>query len=360
LIRIHFPFTDDSKPYLPIAAACCRKPFPRPFGLTSAGRFESLRTLAPQFFQATPLGEADVVFYPHCYEASEEVLAAAELARKQHVPCVFVKYGDDSSPVEVPYGVVLKESISASKRLPHEDVIPPFIVDPLTHSENLEIRPYQPLPTVGFCGFVGSAHMLPSYYLVGRRRKIDGLLLRRRAIRTLRRSERIETKFVLRKQYWGGAKHLARRPLKLLWNIVRRKNNASKGRWNAPQEAKVYSEFILNVLSSDYTLCVRGAGNYSYRFYETLAAGRVPLFVNTDCVLPFAGRIPWRRHCVWVEAEAIDQLEKHLMEFHSALDQEAFRLLQLSNRHLYEKYLSPVGFYRQALEDILRHSKVLA
>ena len=53
-------------------------------------------------------------------------------------------------------------------------------------------------------------------------------------------------------------------------------------------------EFIRNILSSDYTLCFRGSGNYSLRFYETLCLGRIPLFINTDCKLPFEDEINWR------------------------------------------------------------------
>ena len=36
------------------------------------------------------------------------------------------------------------------------------------------------------------------------------------------------------------------------------------------------------MLASPYILCVRGAGNYSARFYEALALGRIPVLVNTS------------------------------------------------------------------------------
>ena len=44
--------------------------------------------------------------------------------------------------------------------------------------------------------------------------------------------------------------------------------------------------FIKNMQKCDYTLCVRGTGNYSGRFYMTLNAGRIPVVLDTDVVLP--------------------------------------------------------------------------
>ena len=39
--------------------------------------------------------------------------------------------------------------------------------------------------------------------------------------------------------------------------------------------------------------------------YETLALGRIPVFINTDCTLPFSNIIEWDKHVVWIEKEDI-------------------------------------------------------
>ena len=44
-------------------------------------------------------------------------------------------------------------------------------------------------------------------------------------------------------------------------------------------------EYYENLLDSDYILCIRGAGNFSIRLYETLMVGRIPIFVNTRLYL---------------------------------------------------------------------------
>ena len=48
---------------------------------------------------------------------------------------------------------------------------------------------------------------------------------------------------------------------------------------------------IENLKRNLFHLCHRGGGNYSYRFYEILMMGRIPIFINTECVLPFEDKI---------------------------------------------------------------------
>ncbi len=103
-------------------------------------------------------------------------------------------------------------------------------------------------------------------------------------------------------------------------------------------------EFIRNILSSDYTLCFRGSGNYSLRFYETLCLGRIPLFINTDCKLPFEDKINWRDICLWVEFKDINYLSDIILDYHSSLSEKRFIDQQIYCREIWNKYLSKRGF----------------
>ena len=53
-------------------------------------------------------------------------------------------------------------------------------------------------------------------------------------------------------------------------------------------------QYIDNILKSDLSLAVRGDANISCRFYEILSLGRVPLFVDTDCVLPMENVVDYK------------------------------------------------------------------
>ena len=106
-----------------------------------------------------------------------------------------------------------------------------------------------------------------------------------------------------------------------------------------------YRKFVQNIFDTDYTLCVRGAGNYSFRFYETLSAGRIPLFVNTDCVLPLDDIIDWKKYCVWVEQEDINKLDQILLDFHNDLTNDDFEELQYNIRNLWLDWIRPKAYF---------------
>jgi hypothetical protein len=190
-------------------------------------------------------------------------------------------------------------------------------------------REKRDIPSVGFCGFVSNPIMRTIYRLSGRKRKVEGLAMRAHVLRVLEsRTTKLEAHFITRQAYWAG----------------------TRGRFhkNVAGEFKPRAAFWDNVINSDYTLCMRGAGNFSYRFYEVLAAGRIPLFINTRCVLPFEDEIDWRKHCVWVEENEIESAGEIVKKFHAKLSADEFRELQLANRRLWESKLSPLAFFKTA------------
>ncbi len=111
----------------------------------------------------------------------------------------------------------------------------------------------------------------------------------------------------------------------------------------APEENT--RSFLSNILDNDYNLCVRGGGNYSYRLYEVISAGRIPVFINTDCVLPYDFAIDWKQYVVWVEEDEIDSLDEKILNFHESLSDQDFEDLQFEIRELWEKWISPYGFF---------------
>jgi hypothetical protein len=93
-------------------------------------------------------------------------------------------------------------------------------------------------------------------------------------------------------------------------------------------------------------LCVRGAGNFSVRFYETLAMGRVPVFINTDCIVPLSSSIEWKKYVVWIEEDEMNTMETKIVEFHNSLSSEKLQKLQKANRTIWEESLTLGGFFK--------------
>ncbi|MDR6966998.1 hypothetical protein J2X31_000998 [Flavobacterium arsenatis] len=118
------------------------------------------------------------------------------------------------------------------------------------------------------------------------------------------------------------------------------RNNYRAGATSEEERAKTTLEYYDNIKTSDYVLCVRGAGNFSVRLYETLMMGRIPIFVNTDCLLPFGDKIQWKNHVVWVEWKNRKNIANLVAEFHSKLSDYDFKTMQLENRKLWKEQLS--------------------
>ena len=103
-------------------------------------------------------------------------------------------------------------------------------------------------------------------------------------------------------------------------------------------------EYVNNIINSDYTLCYRGAANYSLRLYETLCLGRIPLFIDTDCVLPFENEIPWKDICLWVEESELNHIDEKITDYHGSMNGVQFKEKQSQCRHIWEQYCTKEGF----------------
>ena len=98
------------------------------------------------------------------------------------------------------------------------------------------------------------------------------------------------------------------------------------------------------VSNNTYHICASGFGNYSFRLYEIMAAGRIPVFINTDCELPFEGIINWKKQTVWIEEDDAKYTGQAILDFHQSLHPDDYIEIQMKNKMIYNKYLTNTGF----------------
>ena len=223
------------------------------------------------------------------------------------------------------YDNILAMYNSLYRSMTHDNIIslPSIINDPLIFIklDNLDLRSYEDIPSVGFCGQVDRNYSFTllkiirnSWHLVlfysGLSNLYSGPIfpattLRKNILAYIEKSDLINSIIIRRIKYKGGKiKDLT-------------------------YQNRVKKEFFQNICETDYTLGIRGTGNFSTRFYETLALGRIPIFVNTDCILPFEDEINWKEHLVWVEENELSEIDKKISDFHNSLDKVNFKLLLL-------------------------------
>jgi len=331
--RIHFAGFQPGKEVIPLALACgVGERLPARHHVHGAF-IQRIIDEGPQLWQASPLDQANVVVYPHRHDAdTPETDHVARRAQQAGLPCLFFRHHDNSRPASPPYGVVYRTSIFADARTSCEYGMPADADDALLERDGqVIVRDKRSPATLGFCGSIGN----PGHWLrCMAQRKFDnasGTAFRRRMVKRLRRSRKIRAQFIIRRRYWGGA--------------------VSRLHRDEPLQRRLRQEYVQNMVDSDYNLCVRGAGNFSLRFYETLSAGRIPLFINTQCVLPFDDQINWKNHCVWVEEDQIDHADEILADFHASVSPERFKQMQRANRQLWCDWLTPLSFYRRVIDQ---------
>jgi len=259
---------------------------------------------------------------------------------------VIIHYRPDA-PLQVnwpAHAVVFRTAMLLSQRRPNEFILPQWSRDYLADmGGEVQIRPKEEIPVVGFCGFAPPIGMRP-----GKRwfKESARLMAHRAGLGVL---------FPTRMAHAARARGLialSRSPL-VKTNYLIRSESAFDNPLGAflpggTAEAAVHRrrEFVQNILASDYVLCARGWANCSIRFYETLSLGRIPVLVDTDSVLPCGFAIDWRKYCVVVRENALNQAAHQIREFHEALAPGEFEALQRDCRALWEEWFSPFGFFK--------------
>ncbi|WP_298421489.1 exostosin family protein [uncultured Kordia sp.] len=246
---------------------------------------------------------------------------------------------------------VFRTSGYKSKKLPNQIAFPAFFKDPLIHyieKENHQVRVKSEKPVIGFVG-QATANVLKAA-------KDIGFIVYRNLKFHLGRS-------LLEPQQWFAAPYMRYKYLRRLeknnniqTNIIYRERYRAGIKSNRSADKTTY-EFYENMNDSDYIFNLRGAGNFSVRFYQTLAMGRIPVLIDTDCLLPLEGIIDWTKHCIRILQGNEHEMEKQLLTFHKNLTQEKFEEIQIENRKLWEEYLTLTSFFAR-IHDLLKAGKL--
>lgn len=300
-----------------------------------------------ELFECTPdIAQADVClltyFWSHYVESGTvpEALAEVENARAHNKQIVVFNGGD--YPANLPSSdVILFESAGyrSDPGLRYHSAQPSYIADYVQDycGGELQLRHKTPKPVVGFCGQASLSPIQTAWRSLRlkwrlhqyRQEKIkwepapfETSSFRSRVLKEFEGKDGLQTNYLLRTQYHGGDKN------------------------DKTLQARLKTEFVTNILDSDYTVCMRGGGNFSVRFYETLCLGRIPIFIDTDCLLPFQDEIDYRSIFPWVDVKDLPYAAEIVQDFHARLSDDDFIDLQKACRQLWVDHMTVNGFYR--------------
>ncbi|WP_438481975.1 exostosin domain-containing protein [Oleiharenicola lentus] len=318
------------------------------------GQFDRWAAMLPEAYTLVEaLADSDVVVLSISWKATRqnlgarvfanEEIRAAGLAGKQIV--IFFDSDHDEEIDWPTHAIVFRFSIYADTCRTNEFAIPTFSQDFLAehYDGTLATRAKTSTPSVSFCGYappLGGKFSIRSLkesarYLAYRlkllksRRRWIAHAPRVQAIRTLRRARSVDCRFVVRKEFAFNQ-----------WGVLQP--------GGSPDSAKQQrQQFLDNLDDADYALCTRGLANCSIRFYEALSLGRLPLFVNTRCVLPYDWLVDWKKIGLWVDARDLPRIGEILRAHYARLTPESFVAQQHAARALFEKWIRPENFFAE-------------
>jgi hypothetical protein len=290
--------------------------------------------------------KADYLLIPHNFSSVRDrggyLADYARLSHQHDLEIIVFAHGDSDAPILLPNARIFRTSQYGYKKKENEIMMPAYTED-LLEGRTLELRNHGEKPIIGFCGWadyknfqnrVGTMLKNAAIHVRSKRDPklsvhTKGLTLRRRALETLERSPAVATNLCIRKSHSAHAKTITMDPVQ-----ARR-------------------EYIENLTNSDLALCIKGDGNYSLRFYEALSLGRMPLFLDTDCVLPLEDVIRYDDFIIRVPFQDLRRIDEVVAEKWQSLDTARFHDMQKKAREAFEKYLSVKSFLGYAVGKLL-------
>lgn len=288
--------------------------------------FEIVSDVSSADFVAAPYEYFEMLRYTPVY--LKRIYALAESVHKKVLLFDYTDYVD-CTPKLPSHAVFFRVSVYKHHQTAQEIVMPYFVEDlGKTISPHIN-KP--PKAVVGFCGLsrygspgqalrakvkhlgfqsllVLRGDLLPSVHA-------SGIFWRKQALRTLRESSEVGT------------------------NIIERASYSLHLRSISGDPQQVREEYRKNLEASTLALCVRGDANASQRFYEALSAGRVPLLLDTDSVLPLEGVAPYEKCLIRVPYSEAAMLLGRAAAWHSAQTAVSFLGAQREAQALFQNYL---------------------
>lgn len=267
------------------------------YNFNTQSRYHNLIEFCKQKYEyVTEPQKCDIIVLPYKFiNLEDQTFKDLHQISKDFNKPLWCFYNDDNhQSFNLPENVFLfRTSIHQSEKNKNEFSLVPIFPD---YFNNYIFK--SPKLSIGFCG----------HKLFGREKYLN-----------LLEQSKIKTNFLIRDGFW------------------------------APGIEKIQArqDFINNIKDNLFTFCFRGEGNFSYRFYETLMMGRIPIVINTNCSFPFWDIIKNENIGLFIDENEIISGNKNLIQeiinFYT-INKDDLITIQKNNRKIWELYYSATGY----------------
>ena len=113
--------------------------------------------------------------------------------------------------------------------------------------------------------------------------------------------------------------------------------------------------YLENMKNNTFILVARGAGNFSYRLYETMMMGRIPVIIDSDQVFPFENILNYDEFSIKIPIDSAlksSVFNTMIHEWIKNKTDEDIINIQKKNRELWIEYMSPLGWIKNFKKEI--------
>lgn len=113
-----------------------------------------------------------------------------------------------------------------------------------------------------------------------------------------------------------------------------------------PDDRKIHFKNVLE--QSRFTLCPRGYGATSYRMYEAIQVGSIPVYISDKFVFAWEDELDWSEFCVIVPESKITEIDSMLKE----MSETQVRKMQERLKVVYDQYFTIPAAYNQIIKRV--------
>ena len=276
---------------------------PHNYNFNGISRYNNvIETCNKLFTYVDNIKECDIIVFPYKFIGINDnnFKILFNLSKNLQKP-LYIFFNDDYDKPLLPYNEYIKiyrTSFNKSMKLDNEFALPAFSPDYFNgYIKNPEL-------TIGYCG----------HNIHGRDYYLNKLI-----------NSNLSTDFIIRNGFWApGIDKLQAR-----------------------------KDYIKNIQDNLFTFCYRGAGNFSYRFYDVMMMGRIPILIKTDSVYPFEYK--YDLNSIGIVLDELDIKTRKfdiivIIKEYFEKNKENLFDIQKQNREIWERYYSCCGFLQNIVE----------
>jgi hypothetical protein len=119
--------------------------------------------------------------------------------------------------------------------------------------------------------------------------------------------------------------------------------------WSPVVNENEFNLFTKVTLNSVFTLAPRGYGKSSFRLYEAMQLGSIPVYISDDPYLPWNDELNWNEFCVLIPEKNIENLIDILMSYSA----EQIEIMRNKMKQVWETHFSLEGMYQQIIRRLM-------